>query len=280
LGPRVAIIVPCFNDVDLAEEAIASVKEGEPVEMVVVDDGSTLPAARERLDGLADRGVRVIRASVNGGLAAARMLGLAHTTAPYVFPLDADDLAIAGTLADMADRLDAAPDAVACVADYQEFGTEHRLRGVPERLDPYRIAYINEYPVACLYRRSALERVGGWHEPLPECPGYEDWDLWMSFAEAGGEVVHLGPGRAGYWRRRHLPRLNAHARDNHVAIYRALRARHPRLFADIRVHRKASDLSPLRRLAYPVILGDRRLLRGELLLKAWLDRFGLWNARS
>jgi glycosyltransferase involved in cell wall biosynthesis len=266
--------------VDLAEGAVASVQEDEPIEIVVVDDGSTLPAASERLEQLRARGVKVVRARVNGGLAAARMLGLANTSAAYVFPLDADDLAIPGTLADMADRLDASPGAVACVADYQEFGTEHRLRGVPERLDPYRIAYINEYPVACLYRRSALERVGGWREPLPECRGYEDWDLWMSFAEAEDQVVHLGPGRPGYWRRRGAPRLNAHARSNHAAIYRALRDRHPRLFRDIRAHRKASDLSPMRRIAYPVILGDRRLLRGELMLKAWLDRFGLWNARS
>jgi hypothetical protein len=207
------------------------------------------------------------------------MLGLEHTTAPYVFPLDADDLAIPGVLAAMADRLDADPEAVACVADYQEFGSGSELRAVPERLDPFRIAYTNEYPVTSLYRRAALVGVGGWREPLPARRGYEDWNLWMSFAEAGARIAHLGPGRAGYERRLHAPGLNASARRHHAAIYHAMREQHPQLFSQLRRHRRSTDLSWPRRLLYPLVYGDRRLLRGERLVKPWLDRLGIWTAR-
>ena len=46
--------------------------ESEPVELVVVDDGSTEVQTRGALAELEDRGVRVIRRE-NGGLSAARM---------------------------------------------------------------------------------------------------------------------------------------------------------------------------------------------------------------
>ena len=38
MSGRIALIVPCFNDGDLVREALASIHEDEPVEVVVVDD--------------------------------------------------------------------------------------------------------------------------------------------------------------------------------------------------------------------------------------------------
>ena len=73
MGARVAVVVPCFNDGALIREALRSVREDEPVELVVVDDASTDPATLEVLDGLRAEGVRVIRHEVNQHL-----LGGAH----------------------------------------------------------------------------------------------------------------------------------------------------------------------------------------------------------
>src|SRR4051812_7174454 len=92
MAPRVAVVIPCHDDGPLAVEAVDSVlREVEEVELVVVDDGSTAPETQEALDGLRARGVRVLRQD-NAGLGAARMAGVGATTAPYVFPLDSDDL--------------------------------------------------------------------------------------------------------------------------------------------------------------------------------------------
>ena len=44
-------------------------------------------------------------------------------------------------------------------------------------------------------------------------------------------------------------------------------------------HRRDSDLSPVRKLLYPVVYGDRRYLRGERVIKPVLDRVGVWTAR-
>ena len=60
-----------------------------------------------------------------------------------------------GRIARAADLLDADPDAVACVGDYEEFGNARDRRArCPTRLDPYRIAFTNEYPITSLFRRT------------------------------------------------------------------------------------------------------------------------------
>jgi glycosyltransferase involved in cell wall biosynthesis len=276
-GPRVAIVLPCFNGGALVREAAASVAEPEPVELVVVDDASSDRVTVAALAELERDGVRVVRLPSNVGLAGARNAGLRATEAPYVFPLDADDLLLPGVLSVAADRLDAAPAAAACVGDYQEFGHSSVTRAVPARLDPYRVAYTNEYPVLSLFRRTVLERLGGWRDPFPAHPGYEDWNLWMDLAEAGAEIVHLG---ATMYRRRLADGgLNASARTRHAELYRALRAGHAQLFAQLDEHRRRSDLSPLRRALYPIVYGDRRLLGRARAIKPLLDRTGIWTLR-
>jgi glycosyltransferase involved in cell wall biosynthesis len=274
---RVAVIVPCFNDGELVVEAVASVGAcPEPVELVIVDDGSTDPATLAVLDGLERDGRRVLH-QANTGLPGARMAGLAATAAPYVFPLDADDLLVGATLPVMADRLDADPGAAVCFGDYAEFGgPEDLVRAVPATLDPFRIAYANEYPVAALFRRTALEAAGGWKAIRW---GYEDWDLWMGLAEAGARGVHAGAGLVTYRRRLHGERMLTGAKRNHRELYRTLQGRHPKLFADIAAHRRASDMSGARKLLYPIVYGSRPRFRAERHLKALLDRTRIWTLR-
>jgi glycosyltransferase involved in cell wall biosynthesis len=274
---RAAVIVPCFNDGRLVTEAVASARAcPEPIELVVVDDGSTDPATLAVLEGLERDGVRVIH-QANTGLPGARMAGVAATQAPYVFPLDADDLLVADTLPAMADRLDADPGAAVCFGDYAEFGgPEDLVRAVPATLDPFRVAYANEYPVSALFRRTALVAAGGW-KPIEW--GYEDWDLWMSLVDAGQRGVHVGEGLLTYRRRLHGERMLTAAKRNHRLLYRTLKERHPRLFAAIGEHRRASDMSPLRKLLYPVVYGGRPRFRAERHLKALLDRSRVWTLR-
>jgi hypothetical protein len=188
--PRVAVVVPCYRDGELAAEAVASVRENEPVELVVVDDGSDDAPTLAALERMESEGVQVLRHEQNRGLSAARNTGVAATSARYVFPLDSDDLAIGHLLRAMADRLDEDPGAGVCFGDYEEFGTAHHIRAVPARIDPYRLAYTNEYPVSALFERDVLEAVGGW-APIE---AYEDWHMWMTLAERGVTGVHFGFG--------------------------------------------------------------------------------------
>jgi glycosyltransferase involved in cell wall biosynthesis len=272
--PRVAVIIPCHGEAGLLLEAVRSVREAEPVELVVVDDASDDEPTREVLAGLEREGVRVLRLPSNGGVGKARMAALAATKAPYVYPLDADDLALPGVLARMADALDSDPGAAACVGDIAEFGDHELVRAIPPRLDPYRVALTNEYPVTALYRRSDVEAAGGWR-PFYERQGYEDWNLWMGLAERGARIVHLGG--PGYRRRLHGTRLNQQARARHRERYEAMRRAHPDLFARLREHRRRSDLSAARKLLYPVVHGGRAEVPFERALKPWFDRLGIWT---
>src|SRR5712671_944253 len=97
--PRVAVIIPCHGDAALVAEAVRSVDEQEPIELVVVDDGSADEATRLTLAELEREGVQVVRHAVNLGLGKTRMTALAATSAPLVYPLDSDDLALPGVLA-------------------------------------------------------------------------------------------------------------------------------------------------------------------------------------
>jgi glycosyltransferase involved in cell wall biosynthesis len=273
--PRIAVVIPCFNDAEFVRQAVESVKEAEPVELVVVDDASTDPSTQAEMDALEAEGVRVLRHEKNQGLSGARMTGVNATQAPYVFPLDSDDMAIPGALGKMANKLDSTPWAAVAFGDYLEFGGKQLIRAVPERIDPYRLAYTNEYPALSMFRREALEQVGGWTARGM----YEDWDLWMTMAEGGYEGVYMGPPMLTYKRRVHRGRLGLQLRADHPEVYRGLRSRHPKLFGNLRMAKRESDMGRMRKALYPVVYGGRPRLPGEAALKALLDRIGIWTLK-
>lgn len=276
---RVAVIVPCFDDGSLVREAVESVQEDEPVEIVVVDDNSTDPATLEELRLLEAAGVTVLRHDSNEGVSHARTTGLQGSTAPFVFPLDADDLAIPGRLTELADRLEGEPSAGVVFGDYLEFGDVDIMRAVPSGLDPYRVAYTNEYPISALFRRTVLEDLGGFRPAGYDGRSYEDWNLWMSLAERGERGLHAGVGVPVYRRRLHGERKLDSGKRRHAELYHMLKAAHPELFANLSEHRRRSDLSPPRKLLYPLVYGGRRRYPFERRVKAVLDRVGIWTLR-
>jgi glycosyltransferase involved in cell wall biosynthesis len=276
MSMRVAVLVPCHDDGTYVIEAVRSVREAEEIELVVVDDASRDPATIDALAELERDGVRVVRVAKNVGVPEARMIALRQTSAPYVFPLDADDELLPGALARMADRLDADPDAAVCFGDYVEFGVQQIVRSVPQRLDPYRVAYSNDWG-ASMFRRSVLEQVGGW---LPDGHDgrtfpYEDWHVWMSLAERGERGVYMGPGFVTYRRRIQAGRRLSSDRRRHAQAVQTLRALHPGLYTRIREHRRRSELGSLQKALYPVIYGRRPRLPFEQRLRYWFDRAGV-----
>lgn len=273
---RVAVVIPCYNDGAFLHDAVFSVRGTRGVEVVVVDDGSTDPATQRVLDDLGAAGVTVVRQQ-NAGLAAARMAGVATAVAPYIYNLDADDVGIPGALKTMADCLDADSKAAVCYGDYEEFGDSQFIRLVPTTIDPFRLAYTNQYPVTAMFRRSVLQAVGGWRHLGP---GYEDWRLWMTLAEKRYRGMHLGPGVITFRRRLHGERMLSAARANHPSHYKVLRRENHKLFAELATHRRASNLSPIRKLLYPIVYGGRHRFRFERRIRAWLDRVGVWTLRG
>jgi glycosyltransferase involved in cell wall biosynthesis/SAM-dependent methyltransferase len=278
---RVAVIIPCFEVGAMVLQAVASVREEEPVEIVVVDDGSSdLPTA-EALAQLEADGVRVLRHDENRGVSAARTSGVEATTAEYVLALDADDLLLPGRLGEMADLLDADPGAAVSYGDYVEFGRHLLFRSVPHCLDPYRVAMVNEYPPVALFRRRALVRAGCWQPIWDGLDVRSDWSLWMALAEAGERGIYLGERRPTHLYRIHQPGLAMAGRRHHADLYEALMSRHEKLFAELQHHRRESDMDPMRKALYPAMYGRRayRPWALEPYLKRLLDNAGIWTLK-
>jgi glycosyltransferase involved in cell wall biosynthesis len=253
-GGRISVVVPCYNDAATVGETVDSVREAEPVEIVVVDDGSSDAATIALLDRLAaeDR-IRLVR-KANGGVASALRAGFEAARTPYVFVIASDDLAEAGALGDLADALDAAPECDFAFGHSHHFGDVDFVRRAAP-WNPWILLYSNLWEAACLYRRDAVIAAGG----FPDGTGYEDWDLFMALAERGGAGV-LVDRLVFHYRIHGGGRVNQGAKLRLRQHYATLRLNHRELFAR----------EPELRRRYPLPLWTRSLYRLQLALGLWL----------
>lgn len=108
--PELSIIIPAFNEAGRIDRTIADVIAkcgGTPIEIIVVDDGSTDRTSDiARLDRSGDEPVTLIRFDQNRGKGAAVRAGVGRSTGDLVLVMDADE----ATDLDDYDRLLAALD--------------------------------------------------------------------------------------------------------------------------------------------------------------------------
>ena len=256
----VTVIIPCFNDGSTVDTSVQSALESNVSETIVVDDGSTDLATRERLEAHRRRGVTVVRID-NSGPAAARTHALQQVSTPYVFNLDADDELLPGALSRLHDVISQDPSLDVVWGDYSMFGERSYTHRTSERIDGWLLTFVNDLPVSALFRTDSLRAVGGWR-----VGGYEDWDLWMSFAERGttGRRVPVPVFR---YRTRPSSAMRGRARDEsrHDSVFAALRARHASLFEHRTQAWLRSDAPLLVRITLPIaaavpVSGRRRIV--------------------
>jgi glycosyltransferase involved in cell wall biosynthesis len=248
------VLVPCYDDGATVRETVDSIVEDEPVEIVLIDDGSRDPHTVAVLDDLAGRGAARLIRQANRGVAAALRAGTAAATAPYVFILNSDDLVEPGALASLADALDADPDADFAFGWIHFFGDIDFVARQPA-WNPWILLHANRWAISSLYRRDALDAVGG----VPEGTAYEDWDLLLGFAEQDRRGV-LVPRVVLHYRQHGIARRNRDAQRDLRREYTALRARHAPLFAREPELRRSYRLPLRKRLAYRVQLRAGLLL--------------------
>jgi glycosyltransferase involved in cell wall biosynthesis len=260
--PTVVVIIPCFNDGETLLEAVRSAQAQSRVdELVVVDDGSDDLATLNVLAALEAAGVVVVHRP-NGGPGAARMSGVKASCADYILALDADDRLLPGAITALADELDSDPELALAWGDYCLFGQRSYRQQTAPTLDAWQIAYQNDLPSATMIRRSALLAAGGWEQS----GGYEDWGLWMSFAESGAKGRRVE--RIIYEYRQHGSRRLAEDAARHTEAYALLCSRHAALLNARRAAWRRSSVPLGLRLSLPVIFvlpidaNRRRLLAG------------------
>jgi glycosyltransferase involved in cell wall biosynthesis len=181
--PLVSIVTPSYNQAPFLEETIRSVLEQdyEPIEYVVVDDGSTDESA-EIVARYADRLAWWTRQE-NAGQVAALNRGFARSTGELMGYLNSDDTLLPGAVARMVDELERDPSLLLVYGDALYTDERSRQTGnLPSRefdvVEMVRRADNHVVQPATLWRREAWERFG----PLNEDGWYFfDFEFFLRF---------------------------------------------------------------------------------------------------
>ena len=221
-GPRVSVIIPCYNLGRFVEESVDSVLKQTytDFEILVVNDGSTDGDTRLRLDGLERPQTRVIH-SENRGLSGARNLGILHSTGRYICSVDADDR-LAPNWLDRAVALLDGDSGLTFVSHWLETFGDERWDWKPGRCDLGMLLDFNVVNGAALFRREIVDAIGGFDESMRE--GCEDWEFWIRVTEAGYRGAIVPEVHYQYRRRSDSMSRTMNDGDTHLRLYRTLLA--------------------------------------------------------
>jgi glycosyltransferase involved in cell wall biosynthesis len=179
-SPLVSVIIPCFNQGRFLPGAIRSaVSQNIPVEIVVVDDGSTDDTAAAAARFTHVRSVR----QANRGLSAARNRGLAVSTGEFVIFLDADDRLLPGAIDTAVRALSHHPDCAMAYGRCVMMGPDGDRWPTPEPpsvRSGHHVALLRTnmiwMPALAIFRREPLLKAGGFTTGVD---GSADYDLYL-----------------------------------------------------------------------------------------------------
>jgi glycosyltransferase involved in cell wall biosynthesis len=201
----VSVVIPCYNAKRFLTETLESaLAQSYPhTEIIVVDDGSTDGTAA-LIRAYADR----VKAEFgpNRGASAARNRGTVLAAGEFIQYLDADDVLPPEAVEQRVAALQSAAAEVA-YSDWEKLvenseGAFEAGERVTKRLDELDanpdVAHLKFWapPAALTYRRSIVEKIGGWKEWLPII---QDARFLQDAALAGGRFVHV-PGVGARYR--------------------------------------------------------------------------------
>jgi glycosyltransferase involved in cell wall biosynthesis len=230
---RVAVLIPLYNYADTVLETLDSVvrQDLQDLSVIVIDDASTDNGGEEARSFLQQHSARftearVVRHRHNQGLSMARNSGIAWSSEPYLFMLDADNRLRPPALSRLLAALQCSGAAFA-YSQLRWFGDEEGI-GLADVWEPPRLAVRNYIDAMALIRRDALLRAGG-YAALADSHGWEDYDLWCRFAEMGLEGVFL-PELLCDYRVHGTSMLRSRTNVHHDALMAEMRLRYPVLF--------------------------------------------------
>ncbi|MEV5989308.1 glycosyltransferase [Streptomyces sp. NPDC052051] len=197
----VSVLVPAYNEAKCIENTVRSLTASEhPVEVIVIDDGSTDGTARI-VESLGLPGVRVIRQH-NAGKPAALNRGLANARHDLIVMMDGDTVFEPATVRELVQPF--GDPRVGAVAGNAKVGNRDSLIGAWQHIE-YVMGFNLDrrmYDILrCMptipgavgaFRRSALERVGGMSDDTLA----EDTDITMAMHRDGWRVVYAENARA------------------------------------------------------------------------------------
>lgn len=159
----------------------------QPLEVIVVDDGSAKPIVLPNLEFKLGVDVRIIRVT-NRGLPNARNVALMHAKGDAFLPLDSDDWIDPTYIEKTYPLLGNHGDVV--LTGIQEHGPSRNRSYSPGYDMSYRAVTAdlmlnthNRFFYCSLFRTKTLRDVGGYNGRMIH--GFEDWDLWIDLLKRG-----------------------------------------------------------------------------------------------
>ena len=205
---KTSVLMPTHGDEDTLRRSVESAlaQTVEDIEVIVVDDGSPVPAA-ELLGDVRDPRLRLIAHDRNRGVGAARQTALRAARAPLVSHLDADDTWEPNYLEAVLPRLeDPAVGVVYTNATLvgHPLGWTDYMRDLPYMPDPAehpidtfpRIADQDPVPMlTSTVRTEAVKAIGGHPRWLRFC---QDYYVFLELAAAGWRFAYVDERLANY----------------------------------------------------------------------------------
>lgn len=204
--PLVSVVIPCYNQARYLPESIASVLAAcrHPLEIIVVDDGSTDRRTGRHLDEAEQMAPGVVRIhrQANQGLSGARNSGIALARGAFIQLLDADDLLAPGKIDAQVAQLQVNPGLEVSVSNFLLCDESRSDFSKPEEAIAqfdlteqdflYRWERGFAIPIHCgLFRRRVLTDV----RFDTHARAKEDWLFWTSLAMAGTRFGYIH----GHW---------------------------------------------------------------------------------
>lgn len=182
-NPLVSVVVITYNDLAHVTEAIDSAlrQTYHPIEVIVVDDGSSDATGVE----LARRYGHRIRflSKVNGGMGSARAHGIAAARGEYIQHLDSDDLLLPEKIGNQVAFLEQHPEiafaygrSLCFYEDAPEKTWEHHANARAKSgnlFDDILVGGNFVNVVQPLFRRSWIDRIGGWDSDARVADDYD-----------------------------------------------------------------------------------------------------------
>jgi glycosyltransferase involved in cell wall biosynthesis len=178
---RISVVIPAYNAERFLPRCLKSVfaQTLKPVEVIVVDDGST-----DQTAAIAASLGATVFIQANSGVAAARNYGIQNASGDWIALLDADDLWAPEKLERQVACI--RPETVLVYTGARIFD-DHGIHSEQLAVDPAaaRMMLRQYNPIltsSAILKREAFVKIGGFRKGLDTC---EDWEMWFRMQSQG-----------------------------------------------------------------------------------------------